>query len=70
MSKLRIGTRVVIRNLPNTVVDEVKAYEGATGHIEAYGSPSDTGEQGYYVRMDDGRHTKRFYENELQRIKG
>jgi hypothetical protein len=65
-SKLRIGTRVTIVNLPDNVTDEVKAYEGATGRIKGYGTP-ENGMQGYYVRMDDGRPAKRFYENELQR---
>lgn len=66
MAKLRIGTRVVIVNLPDNVTDEVKTYEGATGRIKSYGSP-ENGIQGYYVHMDDGRPSKRFYENELQR---
>jgi hypothetical protein len=68
MGKLRIGKRVMIVNLPDNVTDEVKAYEGATGRIKCYGSP-ENGMQGYYVCMDDGRHTKRFYENELQPVR-
>ena len=63
-TKLRIGKRVKIVNLPDTVTDEVKGYEGATGRIKGYGSPSQ-GVQGYYVLMDDGRPSKRFYANEL-----
>lgn len=55
----------MIVNLPDDVTDEVKAYENATGRIKAYGSPKN-GIQGYYVLMDDGRPSKRFYENELQ----
>lgn len=66
---MRTGTRIIIVNLPDNVTDEVKAYEGATGYIKGYGSPSDTGEPGYYIRMDDGRPSKRFYENELMVVK-
>ena len=66
MSKLKLGTRVVITNIADNVADEVKEYEGATGRIKGYGSPSETGVQGYYVRMDDGRPSKRFFENELR----
>lgn len=62
MRKLKIGSRVVIVNLPDNVTDEVKEYQGATGY-----SPSSEGVQGYYVCMDDNRPSKRFYENELQR---
>lgn len=63
---LRIGTRVRIGKLPDNVTDEVKHYEGETGLIKCYGSPSDTGEHGYYILMDNGMPAKRFYENELR----
>ena len=66
---MRIGMRVKIVNLPDNVTDEVKSYEGATGTIKCGGSPSKDGHLGWYVRMDDGRYSKRFYENELEHIK-
>lgn len=63
---MKIGTRVKIVNLPDNVTDEVKAYENSTGQVKGYGSPSNG--IGYYILMDDGRPSKRFYENELQPI--
>lgn len=69
MSELKKGNRVRILNLPDNVTDEVKTYEGCTGEITAYGSQSKSGEKGYYVKTDDGKYSKRFYESELRRIR-
>lgn len=65
--KLKHGTKVKVISVPDNVANDVKSCVGCTGKIVAYGSPSDTGEQGYYVRIP-GHPTKRFYESELQRI--
>lgn len=66
--QLKLYTRVRIVSLPSSVSEEVRQYEGATGVIKSFGSPSSNGVKGFHIRMDDGRHSKRFYENELEPI--
>ena len=58
---LKIGARVRIVNLPDNVTNEVREYEGATGIIKSFGDYSM-----FHVAMDDGRCSKRFYEDELE----
>ena len=65
--KLRKGARVKIVNIRDNVTDEVKGYEGATGVISHGGDPLN-GIRGWHITMDDGRHSKKFYEDELERI--
>lgn len=67
---MRIGQRVRVKYIPDNVANDVKLCLNQIGTITVYGSPSKTGERGYYVRFGNGLPKgKRFYENELEVVR-